>query len=109
MDDERKTGLSASRRRKESEEQLLQWWTGTKSQPIWGPGSVKVRDKGDGFNRYGVFTGRVSPPSEGPEVVSEQRESETVYSGYTYIQRPTRRQSDGRRRDNRVGQSHLVR
>ena len=96
MANERKTGLRSNRGRKESEEQLLQWWSDFKSNPIWGPGGVKVRDKSDGFNRYGIRIGGIPSPSEGTETVSEQRESQALHSRYAFeYYRPGRRKKRG--------------
>ncbi len=54
MDDERQTGLPAGNRRQESDRALLEWWRDYCAITHRSIGGVKVRNQGDGFNKYGV-------------------------------------------------------
>ncbi len=54
MDDVRQTGLPSGRRRQESDSALLEWWRDYCAITHRSVGGVKVRNQGDGFNKYGV-------------------------------------------------------
>ena len=100
--------LFAGDRRQESESELLEWWSNYRSKPERGVGSLEVRDKSDGSNRYGIVPWDVSLRGERAPVDVSVNEPEAVSVGYTYQRIGTRRQRDGRRRGNRKGQSPVV-
>ncbi len=102
------SGLPAGNRRQESESELLEWWSNYRSKPQRGVGSIEVRDKSDGSNRYGIVPWDVSLCGERVEADSSINKPEAVSQRYAYRQFGTRRQRDGRRRGNRKGQSPVV-
>ena len=108
MDGQRTPGLPSGRRRTESEIELLTWWEHYRSKPQRGVGSIEVRDKSNGSNRYGVVPWDVPLRSERAPVDVSVNEPEAVSERYTYQYVGTRRQRDGRRRGHRKGQSPLV-
>ena len=108
MDGQRTPGLRASRRRTESEIELLTWWEHYRSKPQRGVGSLEVRDKSDGSNRYGIVPWDVSLRGERAPVDVSVNEPEAVSVGFTYIRRPTTRHQQLRQRRNCVRQSPVV-
>ena len=108
MDGQRTPGLPSGRRRTESEIELLTWWEHYRSKPQRGVGSIEVRDKSDGSNRYGIVPWDVSLRGERASVDVSVNEPEAVSQRYTYTRIGTRRQRDGRRCGNRKGQGPVV-
>ena len=108
MDGCSSSGLPSGRRRKESEIELLTWWEHYRSKPQRGVGSLEVRDKSDGSNRFGIVPWDVSLRGERAPVDISVNEPEAVSERYTYIRRPTSRRRSGRRSRNRKGQSPVV-
>ena len=101
MDGQRTPRLRTSRRREESESELLTWWEHYRSKPQRGVGSIEVRDKSDGSNRYGIVPWDVSLCGERAPVDGSVNKPEAVSERYTYINRPTPRLRNGRFRRHR--------
>ena len=102
------SGLPAGSRRTESEIELLTWWEHYRSKPQRGVGSLEVRDKSDGSNRYGIVPWDVSLRGERVEADGSVDEPETVPVGYTYIRRPATRRQQLRQRRNCVRKGPVV-
>lgn len=100
--------LFAGDRRQESESELLEWWSNYRSKPERGVGSIEVRDKSDGSNRYGIVPWDVSLRGERASVDVSVNEPQAVSVGHTYIRRPITRRQQLRQRRNCVRQGPVV-